>query len=190
MKTAIDAELNQGMGIAHFVFPFANFKELNGRRNRGSTEKKGIYVWKSEGKSGISDTHLPSDFPIPNITHIKPPYYFQNKNSGEFGICTAGWFEAEILEIGANKVAALGTEPLKGACWEIVSSESCWVETKCIVGNFGILPIGDEMICALSRPGCRLAYVNFGHKPDFVTFTKPIASTYISLSEVLRFAIA
>ena len=68
---------------------------------------------------GMSGMHAQGDLPIPNITHIEQPYFFEKGLPGEssdaFGIRAAGWLEEKILEIGADKVAAFIGEPVQGA---------------------------------------------------------------------------
>ena len=53
--------------------------------------------------SGMWGMHAQGDLPIPNITHIEQPYAVDNALPGEtsdaFGLRSAGWLEARILEI-------------------------------------------------------------------------------------------
>lgn len=138
---------------------------------------------------GMSGMHAQGDLPIPNITHIDQPYYFENKLPGEsrdaFGVRAAGWLEAKILEIGADKVAAFIAEPLQGAGGVIIPPDSYWPEIQRIVDKYGILLISDEVICAFGRLGHWFAYEKFGYKPDLVTFAKAVTSGYIPLGGVM-----
>jgi putrescine aminotransferase len=67
---------------------------------------------------GMTGMHAQGDLPIPNITHIEQPYYFEKglpqESSDDFGIRAAGWLEAKILEVGPDKVAAFIAEPVQG----------------------------------------------------------------------------
>lgn len=138
---------------------------------------------------GMSAMHAQGDLPIPNITHIEQPYFFENALAGEsvhdFGLRAAGWLEAKILEIGADKVAAFIAEPVQGAGGVIIPPASYWPEIQRIVDKYGILLISDEVICAFGRLGTWFGYEKFGYKPDLVTFAKAITSGYVPLGGVL-----
>ncbi len=138
---------------------------------------------------GMSGMHAQGDLPIPNITHIEQPYYFENRLPGEseadFGVRSAGWLETKILEIGADKVAAFIAEPVQGAGGVIIPPDTYWPEIQRIVDKYGILLISDEVICAFGRLGHWFAYEKFGYKPDLVTFAKAITSGYIPLGGVM-----
>jgi putrescine aminotransferase len=138
---------------------------------------------------GMSGMHAQGDLPIPNITHIDQPYFFENGLPGEsehdFGLRAAGWLESKILEIGADKVAAFIAEPIQGAGGVIIPPASYWPEIQRIVDKYGILLISDEVICAFGRLGTWFGYEKFGYKPDLVTFAKAITSGYIPLGGVL-----
>ena len=73
---------------------------------------------------GMSGMHAQGDLPIPNITHIEQPHFWENALPGEsradFGRRAAGWLEEKILEVGADKVAAFIAEPVQGAGGVIV----------------------------------------------------------------------
>ncbi len=138
---------------------------------------------------GMSGMHAQGDLPIPNITHIGQPYFFENGLPGEseadFGIRAAGWLEDKILELGADKVAAFIAEPVQGAGGVIIPPATYWPEIQRIVDKYGILLISDEVICAFGRLGHWFAYEKFGYKPDLVTFAKAVTSGYIPLGGVM-----
>ena len=138
---------------------------------------------------GMSGMHAQGDLPIPNITHIDQPYLFENGLPGEsaadFGVRAAGWLEAKILELGADKVAAFIAEPVQGAGGVIIPPATYWPEIQRIVDKYGILLISDEVICAFGRLGYWFAYEKFGYKPDLVTFAKGVTSGYIPLGGVM-----
>ncbi|MBP9734871.1 MAG: aspartate aminotransferase family protein [Rhodoferax sp.] len=138
---------------------------------------------------GMSGMHAQGDLPIPNITHIGQPYFFENGNPGEtadeFGLRAARWLEEKILETGADKVAAFIAEPIQGAGGVIIPPATYWPEIQRIVDKYGILLISDEVICAFGRLGHWFAYERFGYKPDLVTFAKAVTSGYIPLGGVM-----
>jgi len=138
---------------------------------------------------GMSSMHAQGDLPIPNITHIEQPYFFENALPGEsadaFGLRAAGWLEEKILALGADKVAAFIAEPIQGAGGVIIPPATYWPEIQRIVDKYGILLISDEVICAFGRLGHWFAYEKFGYKPDLVTFAKAVTSGYIPLGGVM-----
>ncbi|BCO27157.1 putrescine--pyruvate aminotransferase [Rhodoferax lithotrophicus] len=138
---------------------------------------------------GMSGMHAQGDLPIPNITHIDQPYFFENALPGEtadeFGVRAARWLEDKILAVGPDKVAAFIAEPIQGAGGVIIPPASYWPEIQRIVDKYGILLISDEVICAFGRLGHWFAYEKFGYKPDLVTFAKAVTSGYIPLGGVM-----
>jgi len=138
---------------------------------------------------GMSGMHAQGDLPIPNITHIEQPYFFENglpgETADEFGLRAAGWLEEKILELGADKVAAFIAEPIQGAGGVIIPPATYWPEIQRIVDKYGILLISDEVICAFGRLGHWFAYEKFGYKPDLITFAKAVTSGYIPLGGVM-----
>ncbi|QDL54612.1 aspartate aminotransferase family protein [Rhodoferax aquaticus] len=138
---------------------------------------------------GMSGMHAQGDLPIPNITHIEQPYFFENglpgETSDEFGIRAARWLEEKILAVGPDKVAAFIAEPIQGAGGVIIPPATYWPEIQRIVDKYGILLISDEVICAFGRLGHWFAYEKFGYKPDLVTFAKAVTSGYIPLGGVM-----
>lgn len=138
---------------------------------------------------GMSGMHAQGDLPIPNITHIGQPYYFEaglpGETAAEFGVRAAGWLEAKILELGADKVAAFIAEPVQGAGGVIIPPDTYWPEIQRIVDKYGILLVSDEVICAFGRLGHWFAYEKFGYRPDLVTFAKAVTSGYVPLGGVM-----
>ena len=138
---------------------------------------------------GMSGMHAQGDLPIPNITHIEQPYFFENglpgETADEFGLRAAGWLEEKILALGPDRVAAFIAEPLQGAGGVIIPPDTYWPEIQRIVDKYGILLISDEVICAFGRLGHWFAYEKFGYKPDLVTFAKAVTSGYIPLGGVM-----
>jgi len=138
---------------------------------------------------GMSGMHAQGDLPIPNITHIGQPYFYELGWPGEsadaFGLRAAGWLEDKILGIGPRKVAAFIAEPVQGAGGVIIPPDSYWPEIQRIVDKYGILLISDEVICAFGRLGHWFAYEKFGYRPDLITFAKAVTSGYIPLGGVM-----
>lgn len=138
---------------------------------------------------GMSGMHAQGDLPIPNITHIEQPYFYELAHKGEsqaeFGLRAAGWLEAKILALGPDRVAAFIAEPVQGAGGVIIPPDTYWPEIQRIVEKYGVLLISDEVICAFGRLGHWFGYERFGYRPDLVTFAKAVTSGYVPLGGVM-----
>jgi putrescine---pyruvate transaminase len=137
---------------------------------------------------GMSAMHQQGGLPIPGISHIEQPFWFehgQHTDRESFGLQAAAWLEAKILELGAHKVAAFIGEPVQGAGGVIVPAESYWPEIQRICDKYGILLVSDEVICGFGRTGHWFGCERFGFKPDLITFAKGVTSGYIPLGGVM-----
>jgi len=137
---------------------------------------------------GMSGMHAQGGLPIPGITHIEQPFWFelgQGMSRDEFGLKAARWLEEKILEVGADKVAAFIGEPVQGAGGVIVPPETYWPEIQRICDKHGVLLVSDEVICGFGRTGHWFGCERFGYKPDLMTFAKGVSSGYIPLGGVM-----
>jgi len=139
---------------------------------------------------GMSGMHAQGGLPIPDITHIEQPYWYelgrpQGLSRDEFGVVAAGWLETKILEVGPNRVAAFIGEPIQGAGGVIIPPATYWPEIQRICDEYGILLISDEVICGFGRTGNWWGCETVGSRPDLMTFAKGVASGYIPLGGVM-----
>jgi putrescine---pyruvate transaminase len=137
---------------------------------------------------GMSGMHEQGGLPIPGIVHIEQPFWFEHGHGTSrdaFGLDAAGWLEAKILEVGADKVAAFIGEPVQGAGGVIVPPETYWPEIQRICDKHGILLVSDEVICGFGRTGEWFGCERFGFRPDLMTFAKGVTSGYIPLGGVM-----
>ncbi len=140
---------------------------------------------------GMAGMHAQGDLPIPGIVHIDQPYRLQHGRDGEsehdFGLRAAGWLEAKIVELGADKVAAFIGEPVQGAGGVIIPPASYWPEIQRICDKYGILLVSDEVICGFGRLGTWFGcqHPHIGTRPDLITFAKGVTSGYLPLGGVL-----
>ncbi len=162
---------------------------------------------------GMSGMHAQGGLPIPGIVHIEQPFWFEHgkgrpapsrlkpgdspRGTGAegdlgadmshdaFGIKAAGWLEAKILELGADKVAAFIGEPVQGAGGVIIPPATYWPEIQRICDKYGILLVSDEVICGFGRTGRWWGCETFGFRPDLMTFAKGVTSGYIPLGGVM-----
>jgi putrescine aminotransferase len=137
---------------------------------------------------GMSGMHAQGGLPIPNITHIQQPYYFEHgrgMSRDEFGLVAARWLEDKILEVGADKVAAFIGEPVQGAGGVIIPPATYWPEIQRICNKYGILLVSDEVICGFGRTGQWFGCQTMGFQPDLMTFAKGVTSGYVPLGGVM-----
>jgi putrescine aminotransferase len=139
---------------------------------------------------GMGGMHAQGGLPIPGIVHIEQPYWWEHGrpkglSREDFGRVAAGWLEAKILEVGADKVAAFIGEPVQGAGGVIVPPDSYWPEIQRICDKHGILLVSDEVITGFGRTGHWFGCERFGFKPDLMTFAKGVSSGYVPLGGVL-----
>ena len=137
---------------------------------------------------GMSGMHAQGGLPIPGITHIEQPFWFEHGKGltrDEFGLKAAGWLEEKILEVGADKVAAFIGEPVQGAGGVIIPPATYWPEIQRICDQYGVLLVSDEVICGFGRTGQWWGCETFGFRPDLMTFAKGVTSGYIPLGGVM-----
>ena len=137
---------------------------------------------------GMSGMHAQGGLPIPGIVHIEQPFWFAHGRGltrDEFGLKAAGWLEAKILEIGADKVAAFIGEPVQGAGGVIIPPATYWPEIQRICDQYGVWIVSDEVICGFGRTGHWWGCETYGFKPDLMTFAKGVTSGYIPLGGVM-----
>jgi putrescine aminotransferase len=139
---------------------------------------------------GMSGMHAQGGLPIPGITHIEQPHWWQHgRTQGlereAFGLVAAGWLERKIVEIGADRIAAFIGEPVQGAGGVIVPPRSYWPEIQRICDKYGILLVSDEVITGFGRTGEWFGCEHFGFRPDLMTFAKGVTSGYVPLGGVM-----
>jgi len=137
---------------------------------------------------GMSGMHEQGGLPIPDIVHIEQPFWFElgrDQSRDAFGLKAAGWLEAKILELGAERVAAFIGEPIQGAGGVIVPPDTYWPEIQRICDKYGILLVSDEVITGFGRTGQWFGCERMGSKPDLMTFAKGVTSGYIPLGGVM-----
>ncbi len=137
---------------------------------------------------GMSGMHAQGGLPIPDITHIEQPYWYElgrDTSRAEFGLVAARWLEQKILAIGAERVAAFIGEPIQGAGGVIIPPATYWPEVQRICDKHGILLVSDEVICGFGRTGNWWGCETMGSRPDLMTFAKGVTSGYIPLGGVM-----
>jgi putrescine---pyruvate transaminase len=130
---------------------------------------------------GMQPMHEQGGLPIPDITHIQQPFWWDeggDLSPEEFGLKAARALEAEIARLGEDNVAAFIAEPVQGAGAVVVPPETYWPEIQRICDAHDILLIADEVICGFGRTGNWFGSETFGIRPDVMTIAKGLSSGY------------
>jgi putrescine aminotransferase len=140
--------------------------------------------------SGLPPMHeAGGGMPIADIVHIGCPYHYLHGaglSADAFGLEAAGWLDAKILEIGADRVAAFFAEPLQGAGGAIIPPDSYWPEVQRICRKHDVLLVVDEVVSGFGRTGAWFGSDHFGiERPDLVSIAKGITSAYFPLSATM-----
>jgi adenosylmethionine-8-amino-7-oxononanoate aminotransferase len=93
----------------------------------------------------------------------------------------ACWIEAAIEREGADTVAAVICEPVKGAGGVLTPSADYFPKLRKICDRHDVLLIADEVITGFGRTGRWFALEHWNVEPDIVSFAKAITSAYIPL---------
>ncbi|MEM6617027.1 MAG: aspartate aminotransferase family protein [Pseudomonadota bacterium] len=137
---------------------------------------------------GMSAMHEQGSLPIPDIHHIRQPYWFDeggDMNEVEFGLACARALEDAIDTIGADKIAAFIGEPIQGAGGVIIPPDNYWPEIERICRERDILLVADEVICGFGRTGHWFGSDHYSFKPDLMAMAKGLSSGYLPIGGVM-----
>ena len=137
---------------------------------------------------GMAFMHEQGGLPIPDIVHIRQPYWYGeggDLSPDDFGLSAARALELKIEELGAQRVAAFIAEPIQGAGGVIIPPETYWPEIQRICDRHGILLVADEVICGFGRTGHWFGSDLYGLRPDLMTIAKGLSSGYLPIGGVM-----
>ena len=117
----------------------------------------------------------------PNMTHISPCHFWRWGAPGEtefdYGQRVANELEAEILRIGAHRVAAFIAEPVVGATMGAVPAvDGYFQRIREICDQYQVLLILDEVMCGMGRTGDLFACQHDEITPDIVCIAKGLGA--------------
>ncbi|MBZ7925896.1 aspartate aminotransferase family protein [Ensifer adhaerens] len=143
----------------------------------------------SASLTGLPNNHRSFDLPFPNILHTTCPHYRTGAEPGQdelaFSRCCAEELEAMILEEGPETIAAFIGEPVMGAGGVIVPPEGYWAAIQEVLDRYDILLIADEVICGFGRTGNMFGSQTYGLRPDIMTVSKQLSSSYQPISALM-----
>lgn len=122
---------------------------------------------------------------LEGVHHVRQPYWFGegfDRTPEAFGALAAQAIEDKILELGAQRVAAIFAEPVQGAGGVIIPPPGYWTRVEDIARRYGVLLVVDEVICGFGRLGRWFGHQYYGVRPDIITMAKGISSGYLPIS--------
>ncbi|MFD2856995.1 aminotransferase [Seohaeicola zhoushanensis] len=139
--------------------------------------------------TGLPYNHTSFGLPLPGFLHTGSPHYWRDAEPGEseadFVARRARELEELILAEGPETIAAFIGEPVNGGGGVIVPPQGYWQAIQAVLDKYDILLIADEVICGFGRTGNMFGTETFGMKPDMMTLSKQITSSYQPFSALL-----
>ena len=147
----------------------------------------GTYLSASCSGKVRDKAHL--DFETGFIHHLPSPNPYRRPEGmsvEDFCDAKVADLENEILELGADKVAAFIAEPILASGGVIVPPPGYHAKCLEVCRKYDVLTIADEVVTAFGRLGHFFASeAVFGVVPDIITVAKGITSAYVPLGAVL-----
>jgi len=138
--------------------------------------------------SGMAFMHAQGGLPIPDIVHIRQPYWYgegQDMTPDTFARVTAEALREKIEEVGAENVAGFIGEPVQGAGGVIVPPNGYWQAVQRICDDYNVPLVSDEVICGFGRLGHWFGCEHFGTTPKIIVTAKGLTSGYLPMGAVL-----
>ncbi len=143
----------------------------------------------SASLTGLPNNHRSFDLPLPQILHTTCPHLRTEGAEGEdeqsFAARCAQDLEDLILTEGPETVAGFFAEPVMGAGGVIVPPKGYWEAIQPVLKKYDIVFVADEVICGFGRTGRLFGTETFDLKPDIMTLSKQLSSSYLPISALL-----
>src|SRR6056297_3168571 len=140
----------------------------------------------SASMTGLPNNHRSFDLPLDGILHTTCPHYWregqEDESEEQFATRCAEDLDAMIQAEGPDTIAAFIAEPVMGAGGVVVPPATYWEKIQAVLGKYDILLIADEVICGFGRTGKMFGSETFDIKPDIMTMSKQITSSYFPFS--------
>ncbi|EAU43112.1 hypothetical protein FP2506_09721 [Fulvimarina pelagi HTCC2506] len=140
--------------------------------------------------TGLPNNHASFDLPIEGILHTICPHYWREGREGEseeaFATRCAAELEAMIEAEGPETIAAFIAEPVMGAGGVVIPPVTYWEKIQAVLSRYPeIVFVADEVICGFGRTGEMFGSVTYDLKPDIITVSKGLSSSYLPISAVI-----
>ncbi|WP_133471677.1 aminotransferase [Paraglaciecola marina] len=134
----------------------------------------------------VNLAHFDAPLDALHILRTDAPHYYSGHQVGEsetqFVDRILGNLERQILQEGADTIAAMIIEPITGASGVIVPPEGYYQKLQALLRKHDILIWADEVITGFGRTGNDFGCTTMGIKPDLMTFAKQLSSAYYPIS--------
>ena len=139
--------------------------------------------------TGIRRNHRKFDLPIANVVHTARPHFYRDGLPGEseeaFSARLAEILERQIIDEGADTVAAFIAEPVMGAGGVLTPPAGYFEKIQKVLRKHDLLFIADEVICGFGRTGNLWGCLTFGLEPDIIMAAKQLSAAYAPISAVM-----
>lgn len=129
------------------------------------------------------------DLPAIPVMHVETPHAYRHAEESEteqqYATRLAQSLERQILEAGADTIAAFIAEPVMGAGGVLLPPEGYFEKVQEVLARHDILFIADEVICGFGRTGNVWGSDTYNIKPDIMTSAKQLSSAYLPIGAVL-----
>lgn len=129
------------------------------------------------------------DLPAIPVMHVETPHAYRHAETGEseqdYSTRLAQSLEKQILDAGADTIAAFIAEPVMGAGGVLIPPEGYFDKVQAVLKRHDILFIADEVICGFGRTGQAFGSDTYKIKPDIMTCAKQLSSAYLPIGAVL-----
>jgi adenosylmethionine-8-amino-7-oxononanoate aminotransferase len=116
---------------------------------------------------------------VGSVNAYRPP---AGVTSDHLAAYAAAELEAEILALGAGRVAAFIFEPVVGAAGGVVPAPAGYARlVREVCDRHGVLLIADEVMCGSGRSGTWRALAHDGVEPDIFAIAKGLGAGYLPL---------
>ncbi|NLH81360.1 MAG: aspartate aminotransferase family protein [Phyllobacteriaceae bacterium] len=143
----------------------------------------------SASLTGLPANHRSFDLPIDGVLHTSSPHFWREGRPGEteeaFATRCAEDLEAMILAEGPETICAMFGEPVMGAGGVVVPPATYWEKIQAVLQKYGILLVADEVICGFGRTGNFWGSQTYGMKPNVLTCSKQLSSSYLPISALM-----
>ncbi len=161
--------------------------------------KKKMFLARNQGYHGVTvaaasltglvNNHRDFDLPAIPVRHLTCPHFYRfglpDETEAQFVDRLGAELEAVIEEEGADTIAAFIGEPLIAAGGVIPAPKGYWKKMQEICRRNDILVVADEVITGFGRLGTPFGSDYYGIKPDLMTLSKQITSSYMPLAAVM-----
>jgi putrescine aminotransferase len=136
--------------------------------------------------TGLEPYHVGFGPASPATAHFPSPYAYRTDDPAEWERIRSGRaLEERIIELGADKVAAVIVEPVLGSGGVLVPPDGYLRNLRSVCDRHEVLLITDEVITGFGRTGEWFAVDHDGIAPDMLTFAKGVTSGYAPLGGTL-----